>query len=64
MNIDIYSNAHRRFIAVSHMHAVPEPWASAKFFKTIELKCDDVRIGMLSATRILVAIEKDGYAVI
>lgn len=46
------------------MHAVPETLAGAKFFKTIELKSGDVRIGMGDAARILAAIEKDGYAAI
>lgn len=64
MNIDIYSHTHRHFIAVPHTHAVPESWAGAKFFKTIELKPGDVRIGMGDAAQILAAIEKDGYAAV
>lgn len=64
MNIDIYSHTHRRFIAVPHKHAVPESWAGAKFFKTIELKSGDVRIGMGDAAQILAAIEKNGYAAV
>jgi len=64
MRIDIYRHTGKRFIAVPEGHAVPESWAGARFFKTIDLLPGDVRIGLGDADRVLAAIEKDGYAVL
>lgn len=62
MNIDIYSHTRKRYIAVLKGKVIPESWADAKYFKTIELRPAEVRIGLGNADDILAAIEKDGYA--
>lgn len=62
MNIDIYSHTRKRYIAVPKGNVIPESWADAKFFKTIELRPGEVRIGLGNADDILAAIEKDGHA--
>jgi len=64
MKIDIYHHTRNRFIAVPHTHAVPESWAGARYFKTIDLKPDDVRYGLGHAAQVLAAIEETGYAAI
>lgn len=64
MNIDIYCTTAKRFIAVLHKHPIPESWAGARFFKTIDLQPVDVRYGMGDAAQVLAYIEGEGYAVI
>lgn len=64
MNIDIYSHTRNRFVAVPHKHTIPESWAGAKYFKTIDLQPDDVRYGLGNAAEVLATIEVEGYAAI
>lgn len=64
MKIDIYSHTRNRFVAVPHKHVIPESWDGAKYFKTIDLKSGDVRIGMGDAALVLKTIEVEGYAAI
>lgn len=64
MTIDIYKHVKKGYIAVRAGHPIPQSWAGAKYFKTIELNPRDVRIGLGDAAQILAAIEKDGYAVL
>ncbi|PZS90084.1 hypothetical protein [Stenotrophomonas maltophilia] len=64
MKIDIYKHVKKGYIAVRAGHPIPQSWAGAKYFKTIELNRGDVRIGMGDADQVLTAIEKDGYAVL
>lgn len=64
MQIDIHYLPPKRFIAVPQKHAIPESWAGAKFFKTIELETGDIRYGMGDAAQILTTIEQEGYAAI
>lgn len=64
MKIDIYSNTHSRsgYIAVATGSPVPECWAGALLFKTIDLQPGDNRICMGDTAEVLAAIENDGYA--
>lgn len=62
MYIDIYHRPIKGYVAVAKAGGVPEPWAGARLFKTIELLPGQVRIGLGDNTAILAAIEKDGYA--
>ncbi|MDI9271793.1 hypothetical protein [Stenotrophomonas sp. PFBMAA-4] len=62
MKINICRITLNRFIAVPQGHALPESWAGAKFFKTIDLHPDDERIGIGNPKAILAAIEQDGFA--
>jgi hypothetical protein len=64
MKIDIYKYVKKGYIAVRAGHPIPQSWAGAKYFKTIELNPGDVKIGMGDADQVLTAIEKDGYAVL
>lgn len=64
MEIDIYRNTRNRFIAVPNKHAPPSSWAGARFFKSIALQPDDVRIGLGDAAEVLATIEVEGYAAI
>jgi hypothetical protein len=62
MYIDTYHRPTKGYVAVANAGVVPEPWAGARLFKTIELLPGQVRIGLGDTTAILAAIEKDGYA--
>lgn len=62
MYIDIYRRPTKGYVAVAKAGVVPESWAGARLFKTIELLPAQVRIGLGDAAEILAAIEKDGYA--
>lgn len=64
MRIDIYSHTRKRFIAVPAGNPVPESWAGARFFKTIDLQPGDIRIGLGNATQILASIQGEGFAAI
>ena len=64
MRIDIYRHTGKRFIAVPEGHAIPESWAGARYFKTIDLLPGDIRIGMGDAAQVLAGIGGAGYAVI
>lgn len=64
MRIGIYRHTGKRFIAVPEGHAVPEFWAGARFFKTIDLLPGDVRIGLGDAAQVLATIQGEGYAAI
>lgn len=64
MRIDIYRHTGKRFIAIPAGNPVPESWAGARFFKTIDLRTGDVRIGLGNATKILASIQMEGFAAI
>ncbi|HHA2817993.1 TPA: hypothetical protein ACOFCQ_000521 [Stenotrophomonas maltophilia] len=62
MKINIFRTTRNRFVAVLEGHALPEPWAGAKFFKTIDINPDDERIGIGNAEVLLAEIEQSGFA--
>ena len=62
MYIDIYHRPTKGYVAVAKAGIVPESWAGARLFKTIELLPGQVRIALGDAIAILEAIDKDGYA--
>ena len=64
MRIDIYRHTGKRFIAIPAGNHVPESWAGARFFKTIDLQPVDVRYGMGDSAQVLATIEGEGFAAI
>lgn len=62
MKINIFRAPRSRFVAVPEGHPLPETWAGAKFFKTIDIHPDDERIGIDNAKTVLAAIEQNGFA--
>lgn len=64
MRIDIYHHTGKRFIALPAGNPVPESLAGARFFKTIDLRPGDVRIGLGNANQILATIQGEGFAAI
>lgn len=62
MKINIFRTTRNRFIAVPKGHTLPESWAGAKFFKTIDLQPGDERIGIENPKAVLAAIEQEGFA--
>lgn len=62
MNIDIHRRNGNRYIAVPAGNTVPESWAGASYFKTIDLEPGDNRIGTGDATTILANIAKEGWS--
>ena len=64
MNIDIHRRKGNRFIAVPAGHALPESWEGATYFKSIDLKPGQPRIGMVNSTETVLAdIEEVGWSV-
>lgn len=64
MKIDIYKYVKKGYIAVRAGHPIPQSWAGAKYFKTIELNPGDVKIGLEDTDQALAEIERDGYSVL
>jgi len=64
MRIDIYRHTGKRFIAVPTGSFIPESWAGARYFKTIDLLPGDIRIGIGDAAQVLAGIGGEGYAII
>lgn len=71
MKIDLYRSLERRtpterprnrFRAIPTGNTVPESWADARYFKTIDLEPGDIRIGAGDATTVLANIAKEGWS--
>lgn len=64
MKIDIHRRKGNRFIALPTGHPVPQSWQESIYFKTIDLKSGDDRIGMVNSTETVLAnIEEVGWSV-
>ena len=61
MRIDIHRHTGNRFIAIPANVALPESWAGARYFKTIDLEPTDIRIGMKDASAVLDRLDEVGW---